>query len=90
MYGLIMARSGNCAEATEIVKQISQNIPDDAIAMSNAQTMSERCLTSDFDIVLAQSYNPGDSADVPFTLPTISSEETDSEIEVFEEENSEM
>lgn len=72
MYGLVMARSGNCSEATEIVRMITQNIPDDAIAMSNAQAMTDRCKSSDFDIVLAAPVDGGGS--LPTVGPTMSEE----------------
>ena len=52
MYGLILARSGQCQEASEIVRELSQGVPDDATAIANADYMTEICLTSAFDIVL--------------------------------------
>lgn len=77
MYGLVMARSGNCTEATEIVRQITQNIPDDAIAMANANTMTDRCKSNDFDIALA---SPVDDESV-IALPMTDGEGTGSESE---------
>ena len=67
MYGLVMARSGNCTEATEIVRRITQNIPDDAIAMANANTMTDRCKSNDFDIALASPVDDGDVIALPMT-----------------------
>lgn len=67
MYGLVMARSGNCTEATEIVRQITQNIPDDAIAMANANTMTDRCKSNDFDIALASPVDDGGVIALPMT-----------------------
>ncbi len=77
MYGLVMARSGNCTEATEIVRRITQNIPDDAIAMANANTMTDRCKSNDFDIALA---SPVDDEGV-IALPMTDGEGTGSESE---------
>lgn len=53
MYGIVLARSGNCQQAAEIVQLITQGIPDDAIAVSNAEYMTEVCKTGNFDITLA-------------------------------------
>lgn len=53
MYGIVLARSGNCQEAAEIVRLITQGIPDDAIAVSNAQYMTDVCKNGTFDITLS-------------------------------------
>lgn len=83
MYGLVMARSGNCTEATEIVKMISQQIPDDATAMANAQVMTERCKTNDFDIILAAPVSETGDGDALAEPPSDgeNAEPTDSESE---------
>lgn len=52
MYGLLLARSGQCQEATEIVRMLTQDVPDDATAVINAEYMTEICINGDFDIVL--------------------------------------
>ncbi len=52
MYGLILARSGMCQEAAEIVRAITQGIPEDAIAVENAAYMTDVCKSGEFDIVL--------------------------------------
>ncbi len=53
MYGLILARAGECQEAAEIVKIITQGIPDDPIAVANAEYMTETCKSGAFDITLS-------------------------------------
>ena len=52
MYGLILARSGQCQEAAEVVRLLTQGVPDDATAILNAEYMTEVCKEGDFDIVL--------------------------------------
>lgn len=52
MYGLILARSGQCQEAAEVVRLLTQGVPDDATAVLNAEYMTEVCKEGDFDIVL--------------------------------------
>ena len=53
MYGLILARSGQCQEAAEVVRLLTQGVPDDPNAVINAEYMTEVCKNGDFDIVLA-------------------------------------
>ena len=55
MYGLILARSGQCQEAAEVVRLLTQGVPDDATAVLNAEYMTEVCKDGDFDIVLISS-----------------------------------
>ena len=55
MYGLILARSGQCQEAAEVVRLLTQGVPDDATAILNAEYMTEVCKNGDFDIVLIAS-----------------------------------
>ena len=55
MYGLILARSGQCQEAAEVVRLLTQGVPDDATAILNAEYMTEVCKDGDFDIVLIAS-----------------------------------
>ena len=52
MYGLILARSGQCQEAAEVVRLLTQGVPEDATAVLNAEYMTEVCKDGDFDIVL--------------------------------------
>ena len=52
MYGLILARSGQCQEAAEVVRLLTQGVPEDATAILNAEYMTEVCKDGDFDIVL--------------------------------------
>ncbi len=52
MYGLILARSGQCQEAAEVVRLLTQGVPDDATAVLNAEYMTEVCKEGEFDIVL--------------------------------------
>ncbi len=52
MYGLILARSGQCQEAAEVVRLLTQGVPDDTTAVLNAEYMTEVCKEGDFDIVL--------------------------------------
>ncbi len=52
MYGIVLARSGQCQEAAEIVRLITQGIPNDAVAVANATYMSDTCKSGEFDIVL--------------------------------------
>jgi len=52
MYGLILARSGECQEAADIVRAITQGIPEDTIAVENATYMTDVCKSGEFDIVL--------------------------------------
>ncbi len=52
MYGLILARSGQCQEAAEVVRLLTQGVPDDATAVLNAEYMTEVCKEGNFDIVL--------------------------------------
>ena len=52
MYGLILARSGQCQEAAEVVRLLTQGVPDDATAVLNAEYMTEVCKEGDFDIIL--------------------------------------
>ena len=54
MYGLVLARSGQCQDAAEIVRLITQGIPNDTIAVANAEYMTETCKAGTFDIVLAE------------------------------------
>ena len=54
MYGLVLARSGQCQDAAEIVRLITQGIPNDTIAVANAEYMTETCKAGAFDIVLAE------------------------------------
>jgi len=58
MYGIILARSGNCQEAAEIVKLITQGIPNDTIAVENAQYMTDICKSGTFDITLTTPTAP--------------------------------
>ena len=39
-------------EAAEIVRLITQGIPNDAVAVANATYMSDTCKSGEFDIVL--------------------------------------
>lgn len=68
MYGLILARSGQCQEAAEVVRLLTQGVPDDANAIINAEYMTEVCKEGDFDIVLMA---------VPTEAPLDSSSETE-------------
>lgn len=52
MYGLILARSGQCQEAAEVVRLLTQGVPDDTTAVLNAEYMTEVCKEGNFDIVL--------------------------------------
>lgn len=52
MYGLILARSGQCQEAAEVVRLLTQGVPEDATAVLNAEYMTEVCKDGDFDIIL--------------------------------------
>ena len=52
MYGLILARSGQCQEAAEVVRLLTQGVPDDTTAVLNAEYMTEVCKEGDFDIIL--------------------------------------
>ena len=52
MYGLILARSGQCQEAAEVVRLLTQGVPEDATAVLNAEYMTEVCKDGDFDLVL--------------------------------------
>ena len=52
MYGLILARSGQCQEAAEVVRLLTQGVPEDATAILNAEYMTDVCKDGDFDIVL--------------------------------------
>ncbi len=52
MYGLILARSGQCQEAAEVVRLLTQGVPDDQNAILNAEYMTEVCKEGEFDIVL--------------------------------------
>ena len=62
MYGLILARSGQCQEAAEVVRLLTQGVPDDATAILNAEYMTEVCKDGDFDIVLISSPTETPSA----------------------------
>lgn len=55
MYGLILARSGQCQEAAEVVRLLTQGVPDDVTAILNAEYMTEVCKEGNFDIVLISS-----------------------------------
>ena len=70
MYGLILARSGQCQEAAEVVRLLTQGVPDDVTAVLNAEYMTEVCKEGDFDIVLSP---------VSLESPTAEPEETDEE-----------
>ena len=70
MYGLILARSGQCQEAAEVVRLLTQGVPDDATAVLNAEYMTEVCKEGDFDIILAA---------VPTETPVPEIEETETE-----------
>ncbi len=59
MYGLVLARSGQCQDATEIVRAIIQGIPDDAVAVQNANYMTDVCKSGQFDITLAPVIEDG-------------------------------
>ncbi|MBQ6342062.1 MAG: tetratricopeptide repeat protein [Anaerolineaceae bacterium] len=63
MYGLILARSGQCQEAAEVVRLLTQGVPDDATAILNAEYMTEVCKNGDFDIVLISSPTEEPSTD---------------------------
>ncbi len=52
MYGVILARSGQCQEAAKIVQQLVSTVPDDQTAMLNADFMTETCKNAAFDITL--------------------------------------
>ncbi len=70
MYGLILARSGQCQEAAEVVRLLTQGVPDDATAVLNAEYMTEVCKEGEFDIVLIS---------VPTEIPSASEPEADEE-----------
>ncbi len=55
MYGIILARSGQCQEAAEVVQLLTQGVPDDATAILNAEYMTEICKEGEFDISLVES-----------------------------------
>lgn len=63
MYGLLLARSGQCQEATEIVRAITQGIPEDTIAVENADYMTEVCKSGQFDISLSTAQGEQSTAE---------------------------
>lgn len=75
MYGIILARSGQCQEAAEVVRLLTQGVPDDETAILNAEYMTEICKEGDFDINLIE--------DTPVPVKT---EEPDEEEEAEGEE----
>ncbi len=68
MYGLILARSGQCQEAAEVVRLLTQGVPEDVTAVLNAEYMTEVCKEGNFDIILAA---------VPTETPAPETEETE-------------
>ncbi len=44
IYGLSLAREGECAEALQIAQALVQIVPDDEYAVANAEAMNEMCL----------------------------------------------
>ncbi len=86
MYGLILARSGQCQEAAEVVRLLTQGVPDDQTAVLNAEYMTEICKEGDFDIVLDT------SATASFDSASSGSSDTEEtpEAEVTPEEEDEM
>ncbi len=67
MYGLLLARSGQCQEATEIVRAITQGIPEDTIAVENADYMTEVCKSGQFDISLSTALGEQSTAEEAVT-----------------------
>jgi tetratricopeptide (TPR) repeat protein len=43
IYGLSLAREGECAEALRIAQALGQIVPDDEYAVANAEAMNEMC-----------------------------------------------
>ena len=43
LYGISLAREGECAEALQIAQALVQIVPDDAISVANAEAMNEMC-----------------------------------------------
>jgi len=72
MYGLILARSGQCQEAAEVVRLLTQGVPDDVTAILNAEYMTEVCKEGNFDIVLISA---------PTEVPTVEGAEEGTEEE---------
>jgi tetratricopeptide (TPR) repeat protein len=44
IYGLSLAREGQCADALQIAQALVQIVPDDEYAVANAEAMNEMCL----------------------------------------------
>ncbi len=74
MYGLVLARSGQCQEATEIVRLIIQGIPDNTIAVENANYMTDVCKSGQFDITLSPAAADSDDAAASVPEETMESE----------------
>ena len=77
MYGLLLARSGQCQEAAEVVRLLTQGVPDDATAVANAEYMTEICKDGDFDIILTDTAAATAAETAETTVPdgTVNSEE---------------
>ncbi len=90
MYGLILARSGQCQEAAEVVRLLTQGVPDDQNAILNAEYMTEVCKEGEFDIVLntsatasfdSVSSSDADTESTPEAEETPAAEDTESTAE---------
>ncbi len=67
-YGLALARNGECNEAVEISQMLQQTVPNDDIAMYNAQEMINICTGQSTDAsVVTETSTPGENLGVTET-----------------------